>query len=81
MGGPRFFAVGRRRMVFKLVHARYDHETHRAYVELRDDDEDGGDAVAVAVFSYRRTGPISKQELERELTTKARHVLKRASAA
>src|SRR5262245_48257624 len=30
-------------MAFKLVHAKYDRESERAYVELRDEDDDGGD--------------------------------------
>lgn len=35
-------------MAFRLVQAKYDRETERAYVELRDDDEDGGEILAVA---------------------------------
>jgi hypothetical protein len=68
-------------MTFKLIHARYDRETGRAYVELRDGDEDGGEALAVAVFSYKHKGTLSKQELEDELVRKARHIFKRAASA
>ena len=42
-------------MAFRLVHARYDRETERAYVELRDLDDDGGEMLATAIFSYRTT--------------------------
>jgi len=35
-------------MAFRLVHAKYDRDTGRAYVELRDVDDDGGDAIATA---------------------------------
>ena len=37
-------------MTFRLVHARYDNETERAYVELRDDDG-GGDEFVVTTIS------------------------------
>jgi hypothetical protein len=64
---------------FKVVRAQYDSETGRAYVELRNGDEDGGDAVAVAVFSYKRTQPIPKDELEQDLLRKARYIFKGAA--
>jgi hypothetical protein len=66
---------------FTVVRAQYDLETGRAYVELRNGDDDGGDALAVAVFSYKRTQPISKQELEQDLLRKARYILKGAAVA
>ena len=50
-------------MAFKLVHAKYDRETERAYVELRDEDDDGGDVLVVAIFSYRTTARISKAQI------------------
>jgi uncharacterized protein YuzE len=68
-------------MAFRLVHARYDPETERAYVELRDVDDDGGEMLATAIFSYRTTAKLSKQEINRDIVRKARHVLKRAAAA
>jgi hypothetical protein len=42
-------------MAFKLVHAKYDRESERAYVELRDGDDDGGEILAVTIFSFRTT--------------------------
>ena len=42
-------------MAFKLVHAKYDRESERAYVELRDEDDDGGEILAVTIFSFRTT--------------------------
>lgn len=42
-------------MTLKLVHAKYDRETERAYVELRGEDDDG-EVLAVAILSYRTTG-------------------------
>ena len=68
-------------MAFRLVHARYDPETERAYVELRDTDEDGGEVLATAIFSYRTASNLSKQEINRDIVRKARHVLKRAASA
>jgi hypothetical protein len=38
-------------VAFRLVHAQYDRETQRPYVELRDMDDDGGEVLTVAVFS------------------------------
>jgi hypothetical protein len=66
-------------MTFRLIHARYDRETKRAYVELREEDADGGEVIVTAAFSYRRTSIITKRALEQELATKARHLMKRAS--
>jgi hypothetical protein len=67
-------------MAFKLVHAKYDRETERAYVEVRDEDE-GGEVLAVAVFSFRTTSRLSKQQIEQEIVRKARHLFKRAAAS
>jgi hypothetical protein len=64
---------------FKVVRAQYDPESGRAYVELCNGDEDGGDAVAIAIFSYKRGQPIPKQELEQDLLRKARYILKGAA--
>jgi hypothetical protein len=61
-------------MPFRLVHAQYDRESRRAYVELRDDDADG-----VAIFSYRRSSIVTVRALEQDLATKARHLMKLAS--
>jgi hypothetical protein len=67
-------------MAFKLVHAKYDRETERAYVEVRDEDE-GGEVLAVAVFSFRTTSRLSKQQIEQEIVRKARHLFKRAATS
>ena len=48
-------------MNFTLIRAEYDRETQRAYVELRARDDDGGDSITVAIFSYRTTSRLSKQ--------------------
>ena len=66
---------------FKIVRAQYNCETGRAYAELRNGDDDGGDAVAVAIFSYKRGQPIPKKELEEDLLRKARYSLKGAAVA
>ncbi len=66
-------------MAFRLVHARYDRETERAYVELRDLDDDGGEMLATAIFSYRTTSRLSKREIEQDMVRKARHIFRRAS--
>ena len=66
-------------MTFRLVHAEYDRRSKRAYVELREEDADGGEVIVTAIFSYRRTSIITKRALEQELSTKARHLMRRAS--
>jgi hypothetical protein len=66
-------------MAFRLVHAQYDRRTLRAYVELRDDDADGGEMIVAAIFSYRHSSIRSKQALEQDLATKARHLMRKAS--
>lgn len=43
--------LGGCKMAFRVVHARYDEKSKRAYVELRDADDDGGEMLATAVFS------------------------------
>ena len=35
--------------------------------------------IIAAIFSYRRTSIITKRALEQDLTTKARHLMKRAA--
>jgi hypothetical protein len=68
-------------MAFKLAQAKYDSHTQRAYVELRDDDEDGGDIIAVTIFSYRTTENLTKRQIEQEIVRKARHILRKAGLA
>jgi hypothetical protein len=46
---------GVREMDFVLLRAEHDRAKERAYVEFRARDEDGGDAIATAIFSYRTT--------------------------
>jgi hypothetical protein len=65
-------------MSFRLIHAKYDKKTRRAYVELRQDDPDGDEMIIAAIFSYRRTSIITRA-LEQDLTTKARHIMRKAS--
>ena len=66
-------------MAFRLVHAQYERNSQRAYVELREQDADGGELIVTAIFTYRRTSIISKRALEQDLARKARHMMKRAS--
>ena len=66
-------------MAFRLVHAQYERNSQRAYVELREQDADGGELIVTAIFTYRRTSIITKRALEQDLATKARHMMKRAS--
>jgi hypothetical protein len=68
-------------MTFRLVRAEYDRETERAYVELRSDDDDGGEVIATAIFSFKTTANLSKRRIEEDIVRKARHILKRAAAA
>ena len=68
-------------MDFKLVRAEYDRETERAYVELRAPDDDGGEAIATAIFSLRSTAALSKRQIEEDIMRKARHLLRWAGVA
>jgi hypothetical protein len=70
---------GRIAMAFRLRRARYDRKTERAYVELWDGDDDGGEQIATAIFSYRNKEDLTKRQIEDEVVRKARHVLKRAA--
>jgi hypothetical protein len=68
-------------MDFKLIRAEYDRETERAYVELRARDDDGGDVIATAIFSFRTTANLTKRQIEEDIVRKARHLLRRAAVA
>jgi hypothetical protein len=68
-------------MAFKLVHARYDDGSKRAYVELRDADDDGGEMVANAVFSFRTKAKLTKREIEQDVVRKARYLFGQAALA
>jgi hypothetical protein len=52
----------------------------RAYVEFRGPDDDGGDAITTAIFSYRTSDRLTKKQVQEEVVRKARHLLKRAAA-
>jgi hypothetical protein len=77
------YALPRRRieMAFRLVQSRYDRETERAYVELRRPDDDGGEILVTAIFTYRTASRLSIRQIEQDIVRKARHELKRAAAA
>jgi hypothetical protein len=64
-------------MAYRLAQAKYDPHTQRAYVELRKDDSDGGEVVAVAVFSFRSTANLTKRQIEQEIVRKARHIFRK----
>jgi hypothetical protein len=68
-------------LAFRLIHKRYDPQTRRAYVELRDTDPDGGEMVATANFSLRTLSPLTNTQLEREIVRNARQLLRSAAAA
>ena len=64
-----------------LVRAKYDAGTRRAYVEFRGPSGGGDDAIVAVIFSYKNTERLSKARVLEEIERKARHLLKRASAA
>jgi hypothetical protein len=66
-------------MQFRLVRTEYDHQTNRAYIELRTGDSDGGEAIATAIFSFKTTAGQSKRQLKEDVVRKARHILKQAA--
>ena len=50
-------------MTFRLVHAHFERNSKRAYVELRENDEDGGEMIVAAIFSFRLAPPSSQSAL------------------
>ena len=68
-------------MNFVMQRVEYDRHKQRAYVEFRGPDQDGGDAITVALFSYRTTEQLSKKQLHAEIVRKARYLLKRSAVA
>src|SRR5262249_50619192 len=54
-------------MNFITQRVEYGHHRERAYVEFRGPDEDGGDTIVVALFSYRTTEKLSKKQLHERL--------------
>jgi hypothetical protein len=68
-------------MTFVLLRAEYDRGKERAYVEFREPDGDGGDAITVAIFSYRTRDKLTKKQVHEEVVRKARHLLRRAAVA
>ena len=68
-------------MNFDMQRAEYDPAKERAYVEFRGPDDDGGHAIATAIFSYRTAERLSKKQLHEEIVRKARYLLKRAAVA
>jgi len=68
-------------MTFVLLRAEYDRGKERAYVEFREPDADGGDAIATAIFSYKTIERLSKSRVKEEVVRKARHLLKKAAVA
>lgn len=46
---------------------------------MREPDDDGGEVIMTALFSYRTKVIYSKRELEQDLARKARHMFRRAS--
>jgi hypothetical protein len=74
--GRGFFSLGGE-MAFRLVHAKYDPDTKRAYVELRDVD-DGGEVIATAIFSFMATANLTERKIEQEIVKKARDIFKKA---
>lgn len=67
--------------MFKLHKTEYDKKAHRAYVEFRAPDDDGDEAIAVVVFSFKTSVALTNGRIREEIVRKARHILKRAAAA
>ena len=63
-------------MLFRLVHAEYDSDTERAYVEFRAPDNDGDDIIATTIFSFHSKSKLTKPQIKLEIVRKARHALK-----
>jgi hypothetical protein len=46
-------------MLFRLVNAEYDPDTKRAYVELRANDDDDGEIIATAIFTFHSKAKLT----------------------
>lgn len=68
-------------MPFRRAQTRFDRKTGRAYVELRSKNADGGETLAVAIFSFRITGRQSNRQIEQDLRRKARQAFTGAANA
>ena len=68
-------------MNFVMQRVEYDSAKERAYVEFRGPDDDGGDAITTALFSYKTVERLSKKQLHEEIARKARYLLKRSAVA
>jgi hypothetical protein len=66
-------------MAFRLVDASFDAQAQRAYVELRDTDEDGEEIVATVTFSFRTFMPLPIRHIQKEIVRKAGRVLLKAA--
>jgi hypothetical protein len=62
-----------------LAQANYDPETKRAYIELRDQDDDGSDVAVVVIFSLQTTAGATQRTIEQEILRKALHLLTSAT--
>jgi hypothetical protein len=60
-----------------LAQTKYDPNTQRAYVELKDQDDDGN-VVVVAIFSLRKTPGLTQRQIEQEIVRKALRLFKNA---
>jgi len=62
-----------------LAQTKYDPETKRAYIELRDQDDDGSDVAVVVIFSLQTTAGATQRTIEQEILRKALHPLTSAT--
>ena len=53
-------------MTFRLVRAHFERSSKRAYVELRENDDDGGEMIVAAISSFRRTTILTKRSRTRD---------------
>jgi hypothetical protein len=67
-------------MAFNLVDASYDAQAQRAYVLLRDTDEDGEEMVVSLTFSYRTFMPLPFRQIQKEIVHKAGKILQQAAS-
>ena len=67
-------------MAFNLVDASYDAQAQRAYVLLRDTDEEGEEMVVSLTFSYRTFMPLPFRQIQKEIVRKAGKILQMAAS-
>jgi hypothetical protein len=65
-------------MAFELADISYDAQARRAYVTLRETDEDGEEIVASITFAHQPPTPLPFAQIQKEIARKTGQILLQA---